>query len=93
MQIDFGAGDDISFTKKGRAGIIKLTRPSALNALNGRMVFALKKALATWETDDDVSCVLVEGEGRAFCAGGDVVEIYHMGKKLLLINILVMNTV
>ncbi|EJF76975.1 enoyl-CoA hydratase/isomerase family protein [Bartonella birtlesii] len=81
MQIDFGAGDDISFTKKGRAGIIKLTRPSALNALNGRMVFALKKALATWETDDDVSCVLVEGEGRAFCAGGDVVEIYHMGKK------------
>ncbi|WP_019218622.1 enoyl-CoA hydratase/isomerase family protein [Bartonella florencae] len=81
MQIDFGAGGDISFTKKGRAGIIKLTRPSALNALNRRMVFALKKALSTWETDNDVSCVLVEGEGRAFCAGGDVVEIYHMGKK------------
>ncbi|GAA5094322.1 enoyl-CoA hydratase/isomerase family protein [Bartonella acomydis] len=81
MQIDFGAGDDISFTKKGHAGIIKLTRPSALNALNGRMVFALKKALSTWETDDDISCVLVEGEGRAFCAGGDIVEIYHMKKK------------
>ncbi|GAA5107025.1 enoyl-CoA hydratase/isomerase family protein [Bartonella jaculi] len=81
MQIDFGAGDNISFTKEGRAGIIKLTRPSALNALNHRMVFALKKALNTWETDDDISCVLIEGEGRAFCAGGDVVEIYHMGKK------------
>ncbi|VEJ45356.1 enoyl-CoA hydratase/isomerase family protein [Bartonella vinsonii] len=81
MQIDFGAGDDIFFTKEGHAGIIKLTRPFALNALNQRMVFALKKALSTWKTDDDVSCVLIEGEGRAFCAGGDVVEIYHMGKK------------
>ncbi len=81
MQIDFGAGNDISFTKEGHAGIIKLTRPSALNALNQQMVFAFQKALNTWETDDDVSCVLVEGEGRAFCAGGDVVEIYRMGKK------------
>ncbi|MET3560027.1 enoyl-CoA hydratase/carnithine racemase [Bartonella japonica] len=80
MQIDFGAGDDISFTKEGRAGIIKLTRPSTLNALNQRMVCALKKALSTWEKDSDISCILIEGEGRAFCAGGDVVEIYHMGQ-------------
>ncbi|WP_208435828.1 enoyl-CoA hydratase/isomerase family protein [Bartonella phoceensis] len=81
MRIDFGAGNDIYFMKEGRAGIIKLTRPLALNALNQRMVFAFQKALNTWETDDTVSCVLVEGEGRAFCAGGDVVEIYHMKKK------------
>ncbi|WP_336288528.1 enoyl-CoA hydratase/isomerase family protein [Bartonella sp. CB60] len=80
MQIDFGAGNDISFIKEGRAGIIKLTRPSALNALNHRMISAFKKALSAWEKDDDVSCVLIEGEGRAFCVGGDVVEIYHMGK-------------
>ncbi|KEC55094.1 enoyl-CoA hydratase/isomerase family protein [Bartonella koehlerae] len=81
MQIDFGAGDEISFIKKGHVGIIKLTRSSALNALNERMVSAFKKALNAWETDDDISCVLIEGEGRAFCAGGDVVEIYHMGEK------------
>ncbi|WP_317993265.1 enoyl-CoA hydratase/isomerase family protein [Bartonella gliris] len=80
MHIDFGAGDDISFIKEGRAGIIKLTRPSALNALNHRMTLAFKRALSAWEIDNDISCVLIEGEGRAFCAGGDVVEIYHMGK-------------
>ncbi len=45
MQIDFGAGNDISFTKEGCAGIIKLSRPLALNALNQRMVSAFKKAL------------------------------------------------
>lgn len=80
MRIDFGAGDNISFVKEGHAGIIKLTRPSALNALNHQMVFALKKALSAWETDDDVACVLIEGEGRAFCSGGDVVEVYRRGK-------------
>ncbi|WP_332060858.1 enoyl-CoA hydratase/isomerase family protein [Bartonella sp. CB74] len=80
MQIDFGADNDISFTKEGHAGIIKLTRSSALNALNHQMISALKKALNTWERDNDISCVLIEGEGRAFCVGGDVVEIYHMGK-------------
>ncbi|WP_336279279.1 enoyl-CoA hydratase/isomerase family protein [Bartonella sp. CB175] len=78
MQIDFGGGNDISFTKEGYAGIIKLTRSSALNALNHRMISAFQEALSTWEKDDDILCVLIEGEGRAFCAGGDIVEIYHM---------------
>ncbi|WP_455475398.1 enoyl-CoA hydratase/isomerase family protein [Bartonella sp. B17] len=80
MQIDFGADGDISFTKEGCAGIIKLTRPSVLNAFNHKMIFAFEKALNAWAKDDDISCILIEGEGRAFCAGGDVVEIYHMGK-------------
>ncbi|MBB4076416.1 enoyl-CoA hydratase/carnithine racemase [Bartonella fuyuanensis] len=70
MQINFEAGDDISFTKEGCASIIKLTGSSALNALNQRMVFAFKKAFKTWETDNDVSCSLIEGDGRAFCTGG-----------------------
>ncbi|WP_455474798.1 enoyl-CoA hydratase/isomerase family protein [Bartonella sp. B30(2025)] len=78
MQIDFGANGYISFMKEGRAGLIKLTRPSVLNAFNHQMVFAFRNALKAWEKDDDISCILVEGEGRAFCAGGDVVEIYHM---------------
>ncbi|WP_332065566.1 enoyl-CoA hydratase/isomerase family protein [Bartonella sp. CB189] len=78
MRIDFGGGDDISFTKEGYAGIIKLTRPFALNALNHRMISAFQEALSTWEKDDNILCVLIEGEGRAFCAGGDIVEIYHM---------------
>ncbi|WP_041582981.1 enoyl-CoA hydratase/isomerase family protein [Bartonella australis] len=79
MRIDFGASENISFIKEGCAGIVKLTRPSALNALNHQMVLSLTKALETWAIDDDVLCVLIEGEGRAFCAGGDVVEIYRMG--------------
>lgn len=80
MQVDFQGGKDISFFKEGRAGIVRLTRPSALNAISHDMVKALDTALRSWETDDDVSCVLIEGEGRAFCSGGDVVSVYKAGK-------------
>lgn len=80
MQLDFGGGKEIAFLKEGRAGIVRLTRPEALNALSFDMVRALDKALHSWETDDDVLCVVVEGEGRAFCSGGDVVAAYKQGK-------------
>lgn len=76
MQIDFGGGSEISFERKGKAGLVKLTRPSALNALTHQMILALDRALQVWEDDADVRCVIVEGEGRAFCAGGDVVAAY-----------------
>ncbi len=76
MQIDFGGGSEIGFEREGKAGLVKLTRPSALNALTHRMIVALDRALQAWETDPDISCVIVAGEGRAFCAGGDVVAAY-----------------
>lgn len=58
---------------EGRAGIIRLNRPAALNALNIEMVDAALRALATFETDIEVELVLLEGAGgRAFCAGGDI---------------------
>ncbi|WP_295896027.1 enoyl-CoA hydratase/isomerase family protein [uncultured Bartonella sp.] len=80
MQLDFGGGEEVTFLKEGRAGIVRLTRPQALNALSFNMVLALEKALHSWETDDDVLCVVIEGEGRAFCSGGDVVSAYKAGK-------------
>lgn len=80
MQVDFGGSEDIAFFKEGRAGIIRLTRVKALNSLNQRMVDSMFNALTHWETDDDIACILVESEGRAFCAGGDVVAAYHNGK-------------
>ena len=80
MQLDFGGGNEVTFLKEGRAGIVRLTRPQALNALSLDMLRALEKALHSWETDDDVLCVVVEGEGRSFCSGGDVVYAYKQGK-------------
>ncbi|UUP19124.1 enoyl-CoA hydratase/isomerase family protein [Nitratireductor thuwali] len=80
MERDFGAGDDIRFTRMGKAGIITLTRAQALNAVNHRMIRAIAKALEEWRDDDAVELVIIKGEGRAFSAGGDLQEIYHSGR-------------
>lgn len=78
--MDFGGGDDIRFERIGKAGVVTLTRPKALNALNHRMVSALAKALDAWEVDPAVTLVIVKGEGRAFCAGGDLLDVYESGR-------------
>jgi enoyl-CoA hydratase len=43
-------------------------------------VVALDAALTAWAVDPDVAVVVVRGEGRAFCAGGDIVDVYRRGK-------------
>lgn len=80
MQIDFGGAGEIVFERRGKAGLVRLTRPKALNALTQNMVTAFHRALIAWSTDPDVHCVIVEGEGRAFCAGGDILAVYHAGR-------------
>jgi enoyl-CoA hydratase/carnithine racemase len=75
--IDFGGGDEIRFERSGRAGVVTLTRPQALNALTHAMVLALARALDAWDADDAVDLVIVRAEGRAFCAGGDIAAVYR----------------
>ena len=64
----------------GRAGIITLDRPKALNALTHDMCLAITAALDEWREHPGVDLVILEGAGeRAFCAGGDIAEIYRQG--------------
>jgi enoyl-CoA hydratase len=66
---------------EGRAGRITLTRPRALNALTPEMCRAIDAALIAWAEDTAVAVVLIDAEGeRAFCAGGDIAEIYRTGR-------------
>ncbi len=58
--------------KRGALGLLTLNRPQALNALTHGMITALASALGDWVTDNTIRCVAIRGEGRAFCAGGDV---------------------
>ena len=65
---------------RGAAGHITLNRPQALNALTTGMVRAIAKALDDWETNPDVTCVIVQGAGeKAFCAGGDIRLLWEQG--------------
>ncbi|RWF22860.1 MAG: enoyl-CoA hydratase/isomerase family protein, partial [Mesorhizobium sp.] len=78
--MDFGGGDEIRFERLGKAGVVTLTRPQALNAVTHGMIKALGRALDAWERDADVSVVIVKAEGRAFSAGGDILHIYEAGR-------------
>ncbi len=70
------AAIEIRFERLGKAGIVTLTRPEALNALTHPMVKALSAALTAWTTDTSVAVVILKAEGRAFCAGGDIMDVY-----------------
>ena len=71
---------DISIRKTGRAGRITLSRPEALNALTHDMCLAIDAALREWAADTDVAMLIIDAEGeKAFCAGGDIAEMYASG--------------
>ena len=71
--------DDIRFSSHGRARLVLLDRPRALNALSAEMALALRQQLDIWAADSTVSHVVMAGsEPRAFCAGGDVRDLYSI---------------
>ncbi|MFY2507004.1 enoyl-CoA hydratase/isomerase family protein [Vibrio pectenicida] len=56
-----------------KVGMATLDNAPSLNALNYDMLVQLKAQLEVWHEDDNIICVVIEGQGdKAFCAGGDV---------------------
>lgn len=61
-----------------KIAIAELNSPKSLNALSLEMMTLLITQLTLWQDDDDVVLVILQGAGdKAFCAGGDVVSLYH----------------
>ena len=68
--------DEVIFTEDNGVGVITLNRPDRLNALTYSMVQKINKSLYSWEINDNINCIIIEGAGdRSFCAGGDVVKL------------------
>src|SRR3954447_17051129 len=63
------------------AGIATLTlnRPDQLNAVSMQMAREVMQACDAFQDDATVSCVVLNGAGRAFCAGGDLGEAGALG--------------
>lgn len=62
---------------EGRIGLITLDSPATLNALSGDMIDAAQITLDRWAHDDRIALVALQGAGsRAFCAGGDIRQLY-----------------
>lgn len=63
--------------RRDTAGVATLTlnRPGSFNALSEEMLAALKEELGRLANDDQVRCVVIAAEGRAFCAGHDLKQM------------------
>ncbi|WP_019029930.1 enoyl-CoA hydratase/isomerase family protein [Colwellia piezophila] len=70
-----------------KLGVVTLNSPQSLNALSGEMIALLYPQLLTWQLQDDIAAVFLQGEGdKAFCAGGDIVHLYEAMKNNSLKN-------
>lgn len=64
--------------REGAAGTLRMNRPKSLNALDLEMIRSFQAAIDAWKSDTALRLVVLEGEGRAFCAGGDVRSIRQL---------------
>ncbi len=72
---------DLIVRREGAAGIIRLNRPRAINAMTLEMSLGIDAALDRFEADPEVAVVLLEGAGeRGLCAGGDIRGLYESSK-------------
>src|SRR5438445_7950597 len=60
---------------EGPIATITLNRPSAFNSIDLSIAKKLEQLGAEVEADDDIRVLVIEGEGRAFCGGGDLQTI------------------
>ena len=75
------ADPEILFERRGVAGLVNLNRPKALNAVTLGMVRALTAQLMQWAVDPAVTRIVISAAGeRAFSAGGDIRELYDLGR-------------
>lgn len=59
-------------TEADKVGVITLNRPKQLNALNDQLMDELGDALAAFDADERIGCIILTGSEKAFAAGADI---------------------
>lgn len=67
--------DSIKRLEKDGTVWLTLNRPAVFNSFNREMALNLQRHLDQCRDDDQVRCVVLTGEGRAFSAGQDLQEV------------------
>jgi len=63
------------YDQQNGIGTITLNRPERLNAITFEVYHELTNFMAQLRDEKDVRVVVITGAGRAFCSGGDVIDI------------------
>jgi (methylthio)acryloyl-CoA hydratase len=65
--------DRLMVRQHGRVTLVRLSRPEKRNAIDGKMIEALRSAFD--HLPQETSAVVLHGEGKHFCAGADLSEL------------------
>lgn len=63
-------------SQQGAVVTLTLNRPDRLNALDSEMATVLREAIADVHSNASARVLVLRGEGRSFCAGGDVAAMH-----------------
>ncbi len=67
--------DTILLKKESSIATITLNRSKVFNSFNREMALAMQSALDDCKNDEEVRCIVIVGDGKAFCAGQDLAEV------------------
>jgi enoyl-CoA hydratase/carnithine racemase len=67
--------DSFHYSVSGGIARVRFARPQTLGSLTFKVYRDLTDLMYQLRSDDSVKVVVIEGEGRGFCSGGDVHEI------------------
>jgi enoyl-CoA hydratase/carnithine racemase len=70
--MDFRQPTTFRYDESGAIATISLDRPDRLNALTFEVYAELHDLFAALNSRREIRCVVITGEGRGFCSGGDV---------------------
>jgi (methylthio)acryloyl-CoA hydratase len=74
--------DRVTLSQRGRVALLRLSRPDKRNAIDGKMVAAIRSAFD--RLPKETCAVVMHGEGEHFCAGADLGELAkHRGMDLV----------
>lgn len=71
----------LKICNEGQVSVISLNRPEVFNSFNIPMAKELQKALDEASADKHIRCIVLTGEGKAFCAGQDLKEAITYGSE------------
>jgi len=64
--------ETLTYETDGRIARLTLNRPERLNAISAEMPGEIRRAVERANDDDGIHVIVVQGAGRAFCAGYDL---------------------
>ncbi|MEE4178339.1 MAG: enoyl-CoA hydratase/isomerase family protein [Bacteroides sp.] len=68
----------LKYYQEGPVGILTISRPEVLNALNDHLMFEMHHFVLSIGCREGLRALILTGEGKAFASGGDISEMQHL---------------